>query len=384
MFRGLLGVLQERIKRLQINCADNLIFYKRRADLQMMYPALLKSIQRPSFRGIHMSRRALQSVGLNMVISPEEIDKVLDKLNTLPEKELFNYTSKKMSRMIVKFRNEKGLFERVEQLLNLEKVEKRHIQKMCDSMLLTGLSPMLLNQDNNSNKSLSRKLFGSIIPKPDINKFEDSLDTTFVGLHLSLQGIGYSMKLNDELLEWKIVDLPILEIEKAQKTKNSIKIVDPSATAYFEHKNLFDSCQIIAEKLPKADYYIVEEPAPIFQKDPYMKAKINLMNLRTTLLTILKARNATIHALKTNVPDILFNLKQGNESISVQEKVKVNYSDKLVTMKILDEKVDQEILLHDSDKKYFEEASRVNKEYLLLSLLKTVAFEYLCKEIMGI
>ena len=68
----------------------------------MMYPALLKSIQRPSFRGIHMSRRAFQSVGLNMVISPEEIDKVLDKLNTLPEKELFNYTSKKMSRMIVK------------------------------------------------------------------------------------------------------------------------------------------------------------------------------------------------------------------------------------------------------------------------------------------
>ena len=53
-------------------------------------------------------------------------------------------------------------------------------------------------------------------------------------------------------------------------------------------------------------------------------------------------------------------------------------------MKILDEKVDQEILLHDSDKKYFEEASRVNKEYLLLSLLKTVAFEYLCKEVMGI
>ena len=333
-----------------------------------------------------MSRCALQSVSLNMVISPEENEKVLDKLNTLPEKELFNHTSKKMSKMIVKFRNENGLFERVEQLLSLEKVERRHILKMCDSMLLTGLSPMLLDQDNNSNKSLSRKLFGSIIPKPDLNKFEDSLGTTFVGLHLSLQGIGYSMKLNDELLEWKIVDLPILEIEKAQKTKSSLKIVEPSATAYFEHKNLFDSCQIIAEKLPKADYYIVEEPAPIFQKDPYMKAKINLMNLRTTLLTILKlkARNTTIHALKTNVPDVLFNLKQGNESISVQEKVKVNYSEKLIAMKILDEKVDQEILLHDSDKKYFEEASRVNKEYLLLSLLKTVAFEYLCKEVMGI
>ena len=58
--------------------------------------------------------------------------------------------------------------------------------------------------------------------------------------------------------------------------------------------------------------------------------------------------------------------------------------EKLKAMKILDEKVDQEILLHDSDKKYFEEASRVNKEYLLLSLLKTVAFEYLCKEVMGI
>ena len=71
-----------------------------------------------------MSRCALQSVSLNMVISPEENEKVLDKLNTLPEKELFNHTSKKMSKMIVKFRNENGLFERVEQLLSLEKVEK--------------------------------------------------------------------------------------------------------------------------------------------------------------------------------------------------------------------------------------------------------------------
>ena len=213
MFRGLLGVLHGKIKRLQINCADNLIFCKRQENLLMMYPALRKSLPRPCFRGIHMSRCALQSVSLNMVISPEENEKVLDKLNTLPEKELFNHTSKKMSKMIVKFRNENGLFERVEQLLSLEKVERRHILKMCDSMLLTGLSPMLLDQDNNSNKSLTRKLFGSIIPKPDLNKFEDSLGTTFVGLHLSLQGIGYSMKLNDELLEWRIVDLPILEIE---------------------------------------------------------------------------------------------------------------------------------------------------------------------------
>ena len=66
---------------------------------------------------------------------PGDKQKVLQVINSAPLKELGHFTSKKVSQTIVNFRKEGGYFDCVEQLLDLDKIEKRHIEKLCESIL---------------------------------------------------------------------------------------------------------------------------------------------------------------------------------------------------------------------------------------------------------
>ena len=311
---------------------------------------------------------------------PGDKQKVLQVINSAPLKELGHFTSKKVSQTIVNFRKEGGYFDCVEQLLDLDKIEKRHIEKLCESILSEPNPETIRNSVANDRTKIMKKkkeLFRNIIPKLD--PVPDLVDTSLVGLHLSLQGITYSKKYNNELMDWGIIQLPCLEVSVGRRDQKSTKVVEPTTQTYFEHHNLFTVSEKILERLPNADYYILEEPLPMLPKDPYMKPKLNLLKLRTALLTLLQLQNSTVHSMKPNVPDVLFNLKQGNERISVQEVIQIGREDERISVRVMDDEI-EEIHIEEKHKQIFENIEmRYEKEHLMLSLLKTVAFSHLCE-----
>ena len=361
-----------------------LLFYR-------MLCSLLKFSAAPSLRSLHTSRlspRFVQDIYKKIDYQapyPEEDKlKVLTKLNLASENELNKFTSKKVSKVIVKYRDENGTFDCVEQLLNLDKIEKFHIAKLCDKVL------SLENPQVASMPVIhgAPKFLGNVIPRPSTDEYQSMNNPIVTGVHLSLQGFAFAVYSSQELMDWGYQDLPFVEREvgkpsKRQKTKTDEvkKVVQGDSQTYFEHHNLLEACKKIWVGLPKeADYFIFEEPLPILPQDPYLKHKINLVKIRTALMTMMMLQGYRVHTMKPNVSDALFGLKKGNERISVQEFVKMEQDyDTQLSFKILSQ--DKQLYIREArlGDMYYK-ASRVDKEHLLLTLLKSVAFDFLCKK----
>lgn len=310
--------------------------------------------------------------------------KVLSKLNLASENELNKFTSKKISKVIVKYRDENGNFDCVEQLLDLDKIEKFHIAKLCDKVL-SKESPQVVPMSVTHG---APKFLGNIIPRPSTDEYQCKNNPIVAGVHLSLQGFAFAVYSSQELMDWGYHDLPSVEREvgkpsKKEKAKTDAvkKVIQSDSQTYFEHHNLLEACKTIWTGLPRdADYFIFEEPLPILPQDPYLKHKINLVKIRTALMTLMMLQGYRVHTMKPNVSDTLFGLKKGNERISVQEIVKIEQDfETQVSYKILSQ--DKELYIREPrlGEMYYK-ASRVDKEHLLLTLLKSVAFDYLCKK----
>ena len=357
-----------------------------------MLCSLLKVSAASAFRSLHTSRispRFVQDIYKKIDYQapyPEE-DKltVLSKLNLASENELNKFTSKKISKVIVKHRDENGNFDCVEQLLNLDKIEKYHIAKLCDKVL-SKESPQGVPMSVTHG---APKFLGNIIPRPSTDEYQCMKNPIVVGVHLSLQGFAFAVYSSQELMDWGYQDLPSVEREvgkpkpsKKDKAKTDAvkKVIQADSQTYFEHHNLIEACKKISTDLPKdADYFIFEEPLPILPQDPYLKHKINLVKIRTALMTLMMHKGYKVHTMKPNVSDTLFGLKKGNERISAQEIVKIARDfETQVSFKILSQ--DKELYIREEKlEDMYYKASRVDKEHLLLTLLKSVAFDYLCK-----
>ena len=357
-----------------------------------MFCSLFKSSSSTSHRLVHTTRMSLRfvqdiykKIGYQAPIEGEQ-DKllVLNKLNLSSETELNKFTSKKISKVIAQHRAENGEFECVEQLLDLDKIEKYHIVKLCEKMLSIEKSDdtPLKGKRNQG----VQKLLGSIIPKPSTDQMINN--PVVAGVHLSLQGFAFAVLSSQELTNWGYQDLPLVVREVGKPSKKdkaktaAAKVIQGDSQTYYEHNNLLEACKDILDGLPKdADYYVFEEPLPILPQDPYLKHKINLVKLRTTLMTMMMLHGSRVHTMKPNVSDTLFGLKKGNERISVQEIVNKNIEQDILTQvsfKILEDNRN----LYIRDEKLgdiYYRASRVDKEHLLLTLLKSVAFDYLCR-----
>ena len=355
-----------------------------------MLCSLLRFSSASSLRSLHTSRispRFVQDIYKKIDYQapyPEEDKlKVVFKLNQASENELNKLTSKKVSKVILKYRDENGNFDCVEQLLNLDKIEKYHIAKLCDKVLSTEnpqKTPMSATHG-------APKFLGNIIPRPSTDEYQCMDNPIVAGVHLSLQGFAFAVYSSQELVDWGYQDLPLVEKEvgkpsKKEKAKIDAvkKVIQGDSQSYFEHHNLLEACKKILAGLPKdADYFIFEEPLPILPQDPYLKHKINLVKIRTALMTILMLQGYRVHTMKPYVSDALFGLKKGNERISVQEIVKIEQDiDTQVSFKIMSQNKELYIREERLGELYYK-ASRVDKEHLLLTLLKSVAFDYLCK-----
>eukprot|EP00092_Neocalanus_flemingeri_P018404 GFUD01019918.1.p1 GENE.GFUD01019918.1~~GFUD01019918.1.p1 ORF type:complete len:340 (-),score=74.55 GFUD01019918.1:24-1043(-) len=301
-------------------------------------------------------------IGYQAPFEEDEKKEVLNKMNSLPEKELCNYTSKRFSKLINLHKEKNGPFLCVEQLMDMSKIEANHVEKICKS-LLVDLS--LQTQEKKEGKAANKPLFSKgIIPKPDLKLFSSLADPTYVGVTVTLQGIAYTKIDKENLIEWSI--LPGVE--------------NPASQIAFQHRKLFSMASEIVNHLPHADYYLFEDLISILPKDPYtaMKHKVNLIKLRTTLMTILmegkEKKNVGIHTVKPNVLDILFSLKVGSERTSMQEKL-----DQIISQNTLGE---NPFTLSVSQEAWtaYNECNSQGKEYLSGSLLKALAFKYLCEE----
>lgn len=355
-----------------------------------MLCSLLRFSSASSLRSLHTSRispRFVQDIYKKIDYQapyPEEDKlKVLSKLNHASEDELNKFTAKKVSKVIVKYRDENGNFDCVEQLLNLDKIEKFHIAKLCDKVLSREnpqITPMSATQG-------APKFLGNIIPRPSTDEYQSIDNPIVAGVHLSLQGFAFAVYSSQELMDWGYQDLPLVEREvgkprKREKVQTDAakKVIQGDSQSYFEHHNLLEACKKICAGLPKdADYFIFEEPLPILPQDPYLKHKINLVKIRTALMTMLMLQGYRVHTMKPNITDALFGLKKGNERISAQEIVKIEQDvDTQVSFNILSQTKELYITDERLGDMYYK-ASRVDKEHLLLTLLKSVAFDYLCK-----
>ena len=316
----------------------------------------------------------LKNKELDQVYQSER-EEILEKLNTMNVKQLQLYTSKKMSQAIVSYRNENGRFECAEQLLDLDRVEQHQIEKI----IIAFLSRPEQELETVRNEKKFRKSFNrDIIPKPDLEEFRNKSDPTFTGIHLTLQGVTYAHTGGGSLLGWNSWDL-----------KEDLGF-DPASQGSFKHSNLFAVCENFLNnkhfEIPSSDYMILEENLPLLPKDPYLKPKINLMRLKTTFLTMLMMENpeSKFHTVKSGVFDAITELRQGNERVSVRERLELveggEGEGQIVTLQ-LDQEDRKEFLINCDPRLWregFLEKRSLQRDYLGLALLKATAFEALC------
>ena len=97
--------------------------------------------------------------------------------------------------------------------------------------------------------------------------------------------------------------------------------------------------------------------------------------VRMTILMMSKQHNSVgVHTVKPNVLDALFQLKVGNERISMQDSL-----DRIISTTTTDGNPFTVQISAESWKKY-NECNNQGKEYLSGSLHKCLAFNYLCSE----
>ena len=87
-------------------------------------------------------------------------------------------------------------------------------------------------------------------------------------------------------------------------------------------------------------------------------------------MTLMLMRDDAIYSIKPNVLDSLFKLKRGSERISALE-IKDDIFEKF------------RIDIDPDQMEQFHMLPNQGREYLMLSLLKTVAFHLLCQEAQG-
>ena len=307
----------------------------------------------------------------------ERREDILLQLNRMDARTLELFTSKKLSKAIVGHRNQNGEFDCAEQLLDIEHVEQHQIEKLVEKFLVNPTEELEREKDLVRKVKESKKRFNKdIVPRPDMDDYMERLNPSFTGIHLSQQGISFAKITNGSLLDWKAWDF-----------KDDLNF-DPTAKSSYQHNNLFAISQNFLHnpefEIARSDYMIFEESLPLLSKDPYFKSKISQLKLRTTLITMLMMQNpgSKFHAVKSGVFDEIVSLKQGTERVSVKEKFFHDQEEGCIfPHQESDDK--EEVFSLDCSRSlwehYFMEKRSVQKEMLLLAMLRAASFEKLCR-----
>lgn len=307
--------------------------------------------------------------------SDQEREKILQMVNLMPESGTLGlqaYLSQKLSKQIVAHRTSNGLFECVEQILDIPKMETKKLEKACEVLLGQNVEKKKTNnQDSLKYKKYKSMFSKDVIPKPNIKLDNTVKNPTIVSLNITLQRFAFTKIENgDYLSEWVI--LPAIK-------KDAI-----SSPLSYQHHRLHELVLETISSLPKADIYLLDEMLPILQQDTYLKSKIHLTMLRCSLISLLSEREnpntgekVRVHTVRPYVLDTMFNLKIGNERRSLKDEFLKKIQR---TQDNQDQDQDNEYRIEISDNQwyYYKDCDSHGKELLLTALARSLAFNQLC------
>jgi len=258
-------------------------------------------------RHVGFIKDVYKTIGYLAPFDVNEREIILEKLNECKEEELGNFIAKKLAKRIVLHRDKCGIFTCIEQVLDVEKVEVKLLERMCNDLLKV---KQLLSSDAGDIKKLLEYYKRSIIPKLIKDTKTANLVTTnstILGLSVSLRHVSFAAVGDGRLLDWG--QLPL--IDNVASTRN------------YEHPALYSLCTAIVNELPPADYCVQEEMFPVLSGDPYFKMKVNMVKLRSYMTCGLESSDkhgkGGVFCIKQGLLNKMFNLRVGNERVSMKE-----------------------------------------------------------------
>lgn len=193
---------------------------------------------------------------------------VLEILNNSSEEELAQFTAKAKAANIFQHREQHGPFNVVEELLALSSFDENTLERLGKKVIKLGRNSSYESEtESDKLAKKEKKLLQYIKPKIDSYQYQSDDINSFVGIKLSLQNLSYAHmdKNTQEIKSWKHISC----------------FANINSKTEFEHPKIFQKAFHIANQIPLADMYVLEEQPLITpnKTDPYMKAKGNNQNL---------------------------------------------------------------------------------------------------------
>lgn len=309
-----------------------------------------------------------------------EKQKILKVLNSPNENDINSYCTLITSKYIKSHRENNGDFNKVENLLDVQKFGLHSLEKLCNNILTEDSVEKKVSSSkrwNGMEIAKAKTFFADFKPRPKLSLYGDG-EKTIIGLKVAVHSVTYSkIDKQQNLLSWGII--PAIQNSKSQVN--------------FVHDKLFKTTREVLKEIPVGDYYILEDMIPIMPKDPQfsIKYKLNLASFRTSLLTQILLRNAVqpeVHSMKPSVLEKIFDLKIGMDRKSMNEHLKQIIEPKIfeenpfvtnISEKLWDEYKEKLNKTGDGldEEDTAQYTSNVDKEALANSLLLSLAFNSL-------
>ncbi|XP_014484516.1 PREDICTED: transcription elongation factor, mitochondrial-like isoform X2 [Dinoponera quadriceps] len=289
------------------------------------------------------------------LLSSEEKDKILNVVNYQSMEDLLQYSiTKTRAKNLELHRTNNGLYNSLEDLLQVKGLNNKCLYQFYKS-IITGTK----------NKT-SKKVISGLVVTPKITDDNQKEVNTVLGIHVGQDMISWSLLSRDcEILQWQYKSF----------TRNRVK------------ENLHSLLQIalpIAEKLPKADRYIMQEfGGDNFRKSPkFQQIHMEYLAMNAIILSHLATLSSkfgtaefvanNMFIIRQNVLQKIYGLVVGNEGISTQymlQKLMDENSGSLENKERL-----PSVYIRPEFQEMYNEQSPVNKEQISWSLLIALAF----------
>ena len=302
----------------------------------------------------HIVSRHLKSIVLKDVyklnsykvplINEDERNRILDLLNNAKSpQDLEACFAKTRASKVFAYKEELKRFDAIEQILDIRGIDSKTLERACKKFL----QPV---KEGGKKQQSVVNFKKRTVPSLEVNcDYPDDV----VGFKFDLNGLSYAHIVDNKLKSFKAQEM-------------SKPLVSKSA---FEHHNLVQTSQNLADLLPKSPFYVYEEFSNILPRDSMLQIKMKCFLLEASLLATLNSTHpqSSFYSLKYNVVTSEFNARVGTERIMFgQQLEKVIDRHRHIDVEILPEQY-QDIKTCSSS---------VELEQLSAALLTALAFRH--------
>ncbi|XP_069701524.1 transcription elongation factor, mitochondrial isoform X2 [Periplaneta americana] len=299
----------------------------------------------------------------------EEQKQILQILNESSAEELSRFdVSKHRIHSLQQFRRKRGQFCTLDQVLEVDGLGIKVLEKLCDSIL----NQMTLPEEGYPAKEVrkqSRKSTHQFLT-PNLQFKQKEGIQTVVGINIGVSAVTWSqIDVNGKLLSWNLHSLE-------------------SCSKKLHITSLLEVVQDLCQNLPNGDIYVMEDRAVTVQSPQQQPASItvNLQNCQLTAMLVAllnnQSRSEDLHHvffLRPRLTARLFGALVGTEKVSAQAVVldilsntQENSSREELDMESLNKYTP--ISVTEEMKENYLNRTNVEKETLCWALLLTMAF----------